>query len=118
MIPAKRRSIIEELWHDAAMHSPKEVLAFWFGEPAKTADELKLKMRRWFRGGPETDAEIVRDFKPEVEAAIAGDLEDWVTVEKGWLALILVLDQFTRNVFRGDARTHAGDEHAIKLATN
>jgi uncharacterized protein (DUF924 family) len=97
------------------MKTPSEVLAFWFGEPPKTADELKAKLRRWFMGGPELDAGIKESFGETVDAALAGELDGWLAEPKGWLALIVVLDQLTRNCFRGDARTHAGDARAVKL---
>lgn len=100
------------------MHSPDDVLAFWFGEPARDLAALKSKLRRWFMGGPEVDDAIKRDFGAEVEAALSGGgvLGAWLEEPKGWLALILVLDQFTRNVYRGDAKTHAGEARAVKLA--
>ncbi len=100
------------------MKTPNDVLAFWFGEPPNTADELKAKIRRWFMGGSEVDAAIKQSFGETVDAALVGELDGWLAEPKGWLALLVVLDQFTRNCFRGDARTHAGDARAVKLATN
>jgi len=97
------------------MATPADVLSYWFGAPAKNADELKAKLAFWFRGGPEVDATIAREFGAEVRAAIAGGLEEWMDEPKGWLALVVVLDQLTRNVFRGDARTHAGDARAVRI---
>ena len=93
-----------------------DVLSFWFGEPARDAAELGTKFRTWFSGGPEFDREIRERFASTVEHAIAGDLDDWARSMRGRLALILVLDQFTRNIFREDARAFAGDARAQKLA--
>lgn len=95
---------------------PKDVLDYWFDEPAATPAELAKKMKRWFRGGPSFDAEIVQRFGADVERAVAGGLEEWLAEPKGWLALVILLDQLTRNVFRGDAKTYAGDARAQKLA--
>lgn len=95
---------------------PQEVLEFWFGEPAETPDELKAKMLRWYRGGREMDEQVTRRFGASVEDAIAGKLPSWLEHPKGWLALIVVLDQFTRNVLRESVRMYAGDARAQALA--
>jgi len=92
------------------------VLAFWFGDPPADEAGLMKKIVRWFRGGSEMDAEVRARFGESVEAALAGDLDGWADAPRSRLALILVLDQFTRNVFRGDARTYAGDAEAQRLA--
>jgi uncharacterized protein (DUF924 family) len=93
-----------------------DVHAFWFGEPATNEGELMAKVKRWFLGGPEMDADVQARFASTVEDALAGRLEAWVDTIRGRLSLVLVLDQFTRNVFRKDARTYAGDAKAQALA--
>jgi uncharacterized protein (DUF924 family) len=93
-----------------------DVLSFWFGEPARDAAALGTKFKRWFSGGPDFDREIRERFAPTVERALAGDLDDWARTIRGRLALILVLDQFTRNIFRDTPRAFAGDAHAQGLA--
>ena len=98
------------------MTTPDEILQFWFGEPARDADGVMAKMRRWFRGGPDVDADVRERFGAAVEAALAGELDHWAADARSRLALVLLLDQFTRNVYRGDPRTHAGDEKAQALA--
>src|SRR5678809_1170484 len=90
------------------MTTPGDVLSFWFGEPAQTLDELKPKMKRWFGGGPDFDADVKRLFAADIDAAVEGKRD-------GWLAILILLDQFTRNAYRGDAKTHAGDARAVKL---
>jgi uncharacterized protein (DUF924 family) len=96
--------------------TPDDVLTFWFGEPAQDPAALKTKLAKWFRGGPTLDAEIHAKFGDDVLAALDGKRDAWLEHPKGWLALLVVLDQFTRNVFRGDLRTHAGDTRAAELA--
>jgi uncharacterized protein (DUF924 family) len=93
-----------------------EVLAFWFGEPATTSEEFGRKIRRWFMGGPALDAEIRERFAPLVERALTGELDDWAQTQRGRLALILLLDQFTRSIYRNDPRSFAGDARAQALA--
>jgi uncharacterized protein (DUF924 family) len=97
------------------MKTPGDVIAFWFGEPAKTAEDMKAKLKKWFQGGPAMDEATQREFGAETEAAIEGKLDAWLAEPKGWLGLLIVLDQFTRNIFRGNARTHAGDARAEEL---
>jgi uncharacterized protein (DUF924 family) len=93
-----------------------EVLRFWFEQPATTSEEYGRKIRRWYMGGPALDAEIRQRFTPQVESALAGELDDWAQTTRGRLALILLLDQFTRSIYRDDPRTYAGDAKAQALS--
>ena len=93
---------------------PRPVLDFWFrtdGSPATgTVREL------WFTKSEATDSEIRERFGTITDAALRGDLHDWALSADGTLALILVLDQFTRNVFRDTPRAFAGDAAALGYA--
>jgi len=91
-----------------------EVLAFWFGAPDE-ADYSKARTA-WFRKDEAFDAQIRARFLSEVEAAIAGQRNDWAEQPAGALALLLALDQFPRNLFRNTARAFAGDPAALALA--
>jgi len=97
------------------MTTPGDVLSFWFGEPAQNLEQLKPKMKRWFGGGPDLDAEVKQRFGDDIDAAIEGKRDAWLAEPKGWLAVLILLDQFTRNAYRGDPKTHAGDARAVKL---
>lgn len=94
----------------------EDVLYFWFGTPVQQAAEQLEKFRRWYLGSAELDAEIQERFGALIEAALAGQLEHWRASWRGRLALILLLDQFTRNVFRGTPRAYSGDRAALALA--
>jgi len=94
----------------------EDVLELWFGKPATTTEEYGKKIRRWFMGGPALDAELRERFGSLVERAIAGELDAWATTPRGRLALIVVLDQFTRSIFRDTPRMYAGDAKAQALA--
>jgi uncharacterized protein (DUF924 family) len=98
------------------MSTATEVLSFWFGEPARTEAELMQKTRRWFAGGPEVDREIETRFGPDVEQALAGGLTEWESSAHDLLALVLVLDQFPRSIYRNTPRAYAGDARAFTLA--
>ena len=97
--------------------TPGDVLSYWFGDTVSaTAAEFGPKMRRWYQGGPEVDAEIIQRFSATVEDALDGKLGSWSDHPKGWLAELLVLDQFTRNVLRNSPRMYLGDERAQAIA--
>lgn len=103
----------------APLVNPTDVLTFWFGPERDGAwaatPETK---RRWFIKDLDFDATIVDRFGATIEAAIAGDarLAQWEFTPEGALALVIVLDQFTRNAFRGTARMFAGDSTALALS--
>src|SRR5262245_39873087 len=98
------------------MATPDEVLEFWFGEPIETEEDAWKKLKFWFRGGPEVDQAILERFAKDVELALEGKLDDWAQTPRGILALVLLLDQFTRSIHRDTARAFAGDERAQALA--
>jgi uncharacterized protein (DUF924 family) len=83
------------------------VLAFWF-DPAHH-DE-------WYAGRPAFDAVIRERFAPQLALAEAGKLMAWTTTPEGWLALLIMLDQFPRNLYRRDPRAWAQDLRAQQLA--
>ncbi|MBZ2187584.1 DUF924 domain-containing protein [Alcanivorax sp. JB21] len=101
----------------------QQVLRFWFGEgflsegslSAKENWPLPQQEKRWFRGGAALDAEIAERFGHVVDAALWSEMVDWENRPLSRLALILVLDQFTRNIYRGEARAFAGDHRAVTL---
>lgn len=92
------------------------VIEFWFGaEGTSEADQERLA-RRWFVRSDEFDAEIRLRFGALVDAAIAGDLDGWARSARGRLALLLVLDQFPRNLYRESPAAFAGDPAAQRHA--
>ena len=91
-----------------------EVLDFWFGAPG--TPEHGSTRALWFTKSAQTDALIRDRFGARVEAALEGRCDDWTATPPGALALILVLDQFTRNIFRDTPRAFAGDDRALAVA--
>lgn len=87
------------------------VLRFWFGGAAQDAVR-----REWFVKDEAFDAEIEQRFAAEIEAALRGKLDHWQATPDGALALLLLLDQFTRNTLRGTPRAFAGDARALAIA--
>ena len=80
------------------------------------AEDYALDQALWFRGGPEVDAEIDRHFGALVECASAGGLDHWRDSPRDCLALVVLLDQFPRNIHRGTAAAFAHDTLALALA--
>lgn len=91
-------------------YRPDDVLAFWFGSGA----DYGQRHKRWFEKDAAFDAEIKRHFLPLYEA-LAGTRE-WLDAPKSVLARIIVLDQFPRQMFRGNARAFAADPLALEAA--
>jgi uncharacterized protein (DUF924 family) len=93
----------------------QDVLRFWFSS-RPTGDHAAMvgQMEWWFRGG--ADSEIVERFPPLLNQAKRGDLDDWSRSPRSRLALIIVLDQFSRTVHRGTAQAFAQDPKALTLA--
>jgi uncharacterized protein (DUF924 family) len=103
------------------MDEARKVRDFWFGKTPLAAEQLPRRMDLWFGG---KSAELQRHvddtlrarFAPLVERALAGELAQWADGPRRRLSLILLLDQFPRNIYRGTARAYAGDEQALTLA--
>lgn len=85
----------------------QDILDFWFA-PASAA--------RWFDTDATFDAQIRTRFGDAAQAAAKGELDDWTATPPGWLALLIALDQFPRNLHRGDAQAWAQDVKAQRIA--
>ena len=99
---------------DALDGEARAVLDFWFlpaGDPGHGAERAE-----WFRKDEAFDRAIAARFGALIERGLAGALDAWRATPRGALAEIVVLDQFTRNVFRGTPRAFAGDARALAAA--
>ncbi len=85
----------------------REVLEFWF-DPAQVG--------HWFVASDAFDERIRQRFGAAVEAALEGGLDDWAGAAASWLSLLILLDQFPRNLHRGSPRAWAGDVQARRFA--
>lgn len=87
-----------------------EVVEFWFaGSAAERAE-------RWFGADAAVDRACRERFGPCIERALRGELDAWSETPRGTLALLVLLDQMTRNAFRGTPRAFAGDAKALELS--
>ncbi len=82
----------------------------WFEGGAKDA------FRRWFTRDPDFDRALERELGPLHDAASRGTLDHWLATARGALALIVLLDQMSRNIHRGDARSFATDAVALAIS--
>ena len=89
------------------LKSAQNVLTYWYDT---------LNPKDWWVGGASIDQAIEEQFSETVEAALRGELYPWRTSPEGRLAEIICLDQFTRNIFRGQAKAFSGDSLALVLS--
>lgn len=93
----------------------QDVLDFWLGDGLERGWCSDKRDELWYGGGPELDGKIRERFGALVKRAIEGDLQEWEARIDTRLALVLLLDQFTRNVYRSQAHAFAGDARAQQL---
>lgn len=87
--------------------SPDTVLEFWFADDAR---------ERWFRSTPAFDRRVIERFLPVWQAAANGQLSPWETTPEGTVALVIVLDQFPLNMFRGRPESFSTEAQARRIA--
>jgi uncharacterized protein (DUF924 family) len=87
-------------------HAIDEILQFWFED---------IEHSRWFKKDPDFDRELEQRFGHLLELANHEQLDDWCDTPRGRLALIIVLDQFSRNIHRGTSRSFDADPKALLL---
>ena len=92
------------------------VLNFWFGDPTSPESSYTQRRKLWFIKSEETDETIRQEFMPLYAQAATGELDSWDTEPRSCLALLLILDQFPRNLFRDTPRAFATDEKALAIA--
>ena len=100
------------------MSQAEAILAWWFegGDDAHPIGPGSPCYQRWFRGGAAVDAQVAERFADDVRAARAGALDGWRGSARGELALILLLDQFPRHLYRGRAEAFDSDDAALDIA--
>ena len=92
----------------------REVLDCWFGAPGDP--DFGAARKIWFRRNRAFDEMLRQRFGSLIDEALQGALDSWTRTPLGALALVIVLDQFSRNCHRGSARAFAGDTMALRVA--
>jgi uncharacterized protein (DUF924 family) len=90
----------------------EDVLDFWFGELNELGCASPEHRRRWWKKSDSLDEAVRSTFLQDYEAVVAGERDAWRSTARGTLAHIIVLDQFSRNMFRGTPKMFAADELA------
>jgi len=92
-----------------------QILSYWFGE-MKDAGTLPTQSSIWFSAEPDTDDTIRRQFGKLWDEAAKGGLKEWEKDPASRIALIVLLDQFSRNMFRGTAKAFSMDPRALEIS--
>jgi uncharacterized protein (DUF924 family) len=98
------------------MREIEDILTYWLEPRPRTAAEAEARKQFWFTGGEAIDQEIRRRFGGLVAQARAGELGAWTETPRGTLALIILIDQFSRNLYRGTPEAFSCDPMALVLA--
>ena len=96
---------------------PGQVLSFWFANALGSPEAAKDQGRLWFEQSDTFDEEIRRRFGDLPERAARGEFETWRSAPRSTLALVLLLDQFPRNLFRDSPRAFEFDAKAAAVAS-
>jgi len=96
--------------------TPETILDFWFPAQPYSPEALATAGKLWFESTADQDEFVRLTFGHHLNQARGGDLDHWKTTSNGRLALILILDQFTRCVHRGTPQAFSGDRAALNLA--
>lgn len=91
------------------------LLDWWFGSTETPAEVVAEKGRLWFGKRDSQDLEARERFGAQVEQALAGELAEWAQCPEGWLAVVLLLDQLPRMIFRETPKAFSGDLRAQAL---
>ena len=93
-----------------------EVLAFWFGDLDKDGVASEAMSKRWYVKNEIFDKQIKEKFLVHVEKAQRGEYDHWISTPKGMVALVILLDQFPRNLFRKNPKSFESDMKAQQIS--
>ncbi len=95
------------------MGNMESILRFWFGTATDDLEVAEQCAKIWWKKNPQVDAEIRERFAGVVDAAASGQCDAWLTDARGRLAMIILTDQFPRNMYRDTPRAFAFDSLAL-----
>jgi uncharacterized protein (DUF924 family) len=94
----------------------KKILDYWFGDLSQTPQYFRERNKLWFMGGKKVDDYIRKTFEKELDNAVQGQLKSWEDSPDSALALIILLDQFSLNLYRETPRSYTQSELAIPIS--
>ena len=95
----------------------QKILEFWLGDACASEQKALERKQFWYDGGQVVDQEIRQNFLDEIKKACNGTSLNWAQTPNGALALVILLDQFTRNIFRNTSDAYCGDKFALEIVT-
>lgn len=98
------------------MQTAIDVIDFWIGAAANDPAEAKARGKLWYQSTPQADEDLRHRFGDTLAAAERGELDSWTDSASGSLALVILLDQFSRNLYRGTGKAFANDTAALATA--
>lgn len=96
------------------MNGPEKILDFWFGPPGSAERDRSRDI--WFASDQGYDAALRDSFLADQQRAAAGEYDSWTATAEGSVALLLLLDQLPRNLYRGTPQAFATDARAREIA--
>jgi uncharacterized protein (DUF924 family) len=93
-----------------ATKAHQRILTFWFGD---SIEETKERASRWWKKDPAFDQEIRAEFEADLQRAARGELDAWLEAPESAVAFVVLLDQFSRNMYRDTPEAFAQDERAL-----
>jgi uncharacterized protein (DUF924 family) len=98
------------------LRSPEEIIEYWLGPMDTSPSDFKKIEEKWYTGSNAVDNEIRELFGHMLSHAESGSLENWKDSDSGSLALVILLDQFSRNLYRGSPAVYKNDSAALSVA--
>ena len=95
----------------------QKILEFWLGDACASDQKALQRKQFWYDGGQLVDQEIREHFSDEIKNACNGTSLHWAKTPNGALALVILLDQFTRNIYRNTSHAYCGDELALEIVS-
>jgi len=98
------------------MSLPHAILTYWFADIATNPAASESRMKLWFGKDSEVDQHLRETYAGDINKAMLGEYDGWMSSADGGLALIIMLDQFSRNIFRDTEKMFSQDRKALALA--
>lgn len=98
------------------IQSSETIIEYWLGDAQTDAQAAADRSKLWYGYSPDTDQYLEKHFKETLLQAESGQLDDWSKEPAGSLALVILLDQFSRNIYRGSKAAFKNDDKAIGIA--
>eukprot|EP01041_Mallomonas_annulata_P005824 gene5824-11753_t len=104
---------------EISVASMDRIHTFWFPVlEGESTPDFGACMKKWYSGGKQLDQYIRENFSSDYQAAARGELKEWESSPKGTLCLVILLDQFSRNMFRNNGGAFLTDDRALKICTS